>query len=76
MLRDARRKLRQHGKHSFSGKEAKKEVAAALAELANRKMDVPPEGQERTQWDTKEPPSQEKKAPKRTARKKRENETS
>jgi hypothetical protein len=51
MLRDARRKLRQHGKRSFSGKEAKKEIAAAEAELTARGMEIPPEGKETAAWD-------------------------
>jgi hypothetical protein len=51
MLRDARKKLKQHGKRSFSGKEAKKEIAAAEAELRARGFDVPPEGQETAAWD-------------------------
>jgi hypothetical protein len=51
MLRDARKKLKHNGKRSFSGKEAKKEVAAAEAELRARGLDVPPEGQETAAWD-------------------------
>jgi hypothetical protein len=53
MLRDARKKLAQHGRRSFSGKEAMKEIAAAEAELKNRRLTVPPEGEETAQWDKK-----------------------
>lgn len=46
MLRNARQKLKHHGRKSFLGKEAKKEIAAAEAELKARKLAVPNEGQE------------------------------
>jgi hypothetical protein len=53
MLRDARKKLAQHGKRSFSGKEAMKEIAAAEAELKSRSLTVPPEGEETAEWEKK-----------------------
>jgi hypothetical protein len=43
ILRDARKKLAHRGERSFSGKVARKEVAAE-AELKARGMDIPPEG--------------------------------
>jgi hypothetical protein len=43
MLRDARKKLKHNGRRSFSGKEARKEIAAAEAELKRRGLDVPPD---------------------------------
>lgn len=52
-LRDARRKLAKQGKRSFSGKEAKKEIAAAEKELRRRGLPVPPHGQETAEWDKK-----------------------
>jgi hypothetical protein len=53
MLRDGRKKLAHHGKRSFAGKEAKKEVAAAEAELRRRGLTIPPESQETTGCDRK-----------------------
>jgi hypothetical protein len=53
MLRDARRKLAHHGKRSSSGKEAKKEIAEAEAELTRRAIAIPPAGQETAAWDKK-----------------------
>jgi hypothetical protein len=53
MLRDARRKLKHHGKRSFMGKEAKKEIAAAEAEIRRRSLSIPPEGEETAPWDKK-----------------------
>jgi hypothetical protein len=43
MLRDARKRLKHNGRRCFSGKEARKEIAAAEAELKRRGMDVPPD---------------------------------
>jgi hypothetical protein len=53
MLRDARKKFQQHGKRSFSGKEAKKEIAAAEEELGRRGLPIPREGEETAEWDRK-----------------------
>src|SRR5262249_31825687 len=53
MLRDARKKLAHHGKRSFSGKEAKKAIAAAEKEIRGRGLPVPSEGQETAEWDKK-----------------------
>jgi hypothetical protein len=53
MLRDARKKLARHGKRSFSGKEAKKAIRAAEAELARRGLPIPEEGKETAEWDKK-----------------------
>jgi hypothetical protein len=50
MLRDARQKLKHHGKRSFAGKEAKKALAAAEAELRSRGLDLPPVGEETAKW--------------------------
>ena len=51
MLRDARKKLVHHGRHSWMGKQAKIEIAAAEAELTSRNMPIPAEGQETIQWE-------------------------
>jgi hypothetical protein len=51
MLRDARKKLAHHGRHSFMGREAKKEIAAAEAEIRNRGSAVPAEGEETKEWE-------------------------
>jgi hypothetical protein len=51
MLRDARKKLAQHGKRSFSGKEARKEIAAAEGEIKNRGYAIPEPGQETKEWE-------------------------
>jgi hypothetical protein len=53
MLRNARRKFAHHGKRSFLGKEAVKEIAAVEAELRHRGLPIPPEGQETVEWDKK-----------------------
>jgi hypothetical protein len=50
-LRDSRKKLEHHGKRSFCGKEAKKEIAAVEAEFRRRSLDVPTAGQETARWD-------------------------
>lgn len=50
MLRDAREKLAHHGKRSFMGKEARKEIEAAEAEIQNRGYAVPDPGQETAEW--------------------------
>jgi hypothetical protein len=78
MLRDARQQLAQHGKRSFCGKEAKKEIQ-------KRGLTVPIEGKETVEWDQKEPgeakappvplepmaPEEEKAAKKPAARKRK-----
>src|SRR5206468_1476174 len=46
MLREARRKLKHHGRRSLMGKEAKKESAAAEEEFRSRRLEVPAEGLE------------------------------
>ncbi len=51
MLRDARKKLAHHGRRSFMGKEAKKEIAAAEAEIDNRGYSIPEPGQETKEWE-------------------------
>ena len=51
MRREARKKLAHHGRRSFAGKEAKKEITAAEAEIANRGYRIPDEGQETASWD-------------------------
>jgi hypothetical protein len=51
MLRDARKKLKHHGRHSFMGREAKKELAAAEAEYRNRNLEISAEGEETRKWE-------------------------
>jgi hypothetical protein len=53
VLRDARKRLAHHGRRSFMGREARKEIEAVVAELGNRGMEAPPEGRETEQWDRK-----------------------
>jgi hypothetical protein len=42
MLRDARKSLEHNGRNSFAGKEAKKLIAAAEAEMRSRGLAIPP----------------------------------
>jgi hypothetical protein len=58
-LRDARKKVKQHGKRSFAGKEGKKELAAVEAELHARAIVAPPPGEETKEWDDKKKPKKE-----------------
>ena len=51
MLRDARKQLKHNGKTSFSGREAKKAIAAAEKEIGNRGYAIPAEGQETVEWE-------------------------
>lgn len=46
MLRDARKSLEHNGKSSFAGKQAKKEIAAAEAEMLRRGIPIPQPGAE------------------------------
>ena len=54
MLRDARKKFAHNGRHSFAGREAKKELAAAEAEFRSRGLPIPAEGEETAAWDKAE----------------------
>lgn len=50
-LRDARRKLLHHGKHSYTGREAIKEIDAAKFEFQLRGLEIPADGAETARWD-------------------------
>ncbi len=65
-LRDARRKLAHHGRRSFMGKEAKRELGAVLAELARRGVEPPPPGQETAEWGRQGPAGRPQKRPGRS----------
>lgn len=59
MLRDARRSLEHNGKSSFAGKQAKKEIAAAEAEMKRRGMEIPPTVEEAKRSQSQDAPASE-----------------